>query len=47
MPPAGRLVSTDDIANTVAFLCSEAAAMIIGQTIVIDGGTSLAALSPR
>lgn len=45
--PAGRLVSADDIADTVAFLCSDSAAMIIGQTLIIDGGTSLAALTPR
>jgi enoyl-[acyl-carrier protein] reductase III len=41
-PPAGRLVSAEDIAGVVAFLCSEAAFMIRGQTIIIDGGTSLA-----
>lgn len=36
--PAGRLVSPDDVANVVNFLCTPAAAMIIGQFIVIDGG---------
>lgn len=40
--PAGRLVSAEDIANVVAFLCREEAFMIRGQTIVVDGGTSLA-----
>jgi enoyl-[acyl-carrier protein] reductase III len=44
-PPAGRLVSAEDIAGVVAFLCSEAAFMIRGQTITIDGGTSLAPFS--
>ena len=39
--PAGRLVSAEDIANVVDFLCSEEAFMIRGQTIIIDGGTSL------
>ena len=43
--PAGRLVSAEDIASVVAFLCSEAAFMIRGQTIIIDGGTSLAPFS--
>ena len=43
--PAGRLVSAEDIANTVAFLCSEKAFMIRGQKIVIDGGTSIAPFS--
>jgi enoyl-[acyl-carrier protein] reductase III len=43
--PAGRLVSAEDIANVVAFLCGEEAFMIRGQTIIIDGGTSLAPFS--
>jgi enoyl-[acyl-carrier protein] reductase III len=41
--PAGRLVEPDDIAGAVSFLCSEDAAMIRGQTIVVDGGFSLRA----
>jgi enoyl-[acyl-carrier protein] reductase III len=36
--PAGRLVSPEDVAGVVAFLCSSAAAMIVGQTIQVDGG---------
>jgi enoyl-[acyl-carrier protein] reductase III len=43
--PAGRLASAEDIANAVAFLCREEAFMIRGQTIVVDGGTSLAPFS--
>jgi enoyl-[acyl-carrier protein] reductase III len=39
--PARRLVTPQDIGNTVVFLCSEAAAMIVGQTIYVDGGFSL------
>ena len=41
--PAGRLVEADDIAGAVSFLCSGDAAMICGQTIVVDGGFSLPA----
>jgi enoyl-[acyl-carrier protein] reductase III len=41
--PAGRMVEPDDLARAVAFLCSEDAAMIRGQTIVVDGGFSLLA----
>jgi enoyl-[acyl-carrier protein] reductase III len=41
--PAGRLVAPEDIAAAVSFLCSDGAAMIRGQTIVIDGGFSLLA----
>jgi len=40
--PAGRVVTPQDIANVAAFLCSEEAFMIRGQTIIIDGGISLA-----
>lgn len=39
--PAGRMVYPEDIANVVAFLCSDEAAMIRGQVIIIDGGVSL------
>jgi enoyl-[acyl-carrier protein] reductase III len=39
--PAGQTVTPEDIAGVVAFLCSPEAFMIRGQTILIDGGTSL------
>lgn len=39
--PAGRHVRPEDVAEAVAFLASPAAAMIIGQTILVDGGYSL------
>jgi len=39
--PVGRLVTPEDIAGAVAFLCSQDADMIRGQTIVVDGGFSL------
>ena len=35
------MVQPEDVANVVAFLCSDEAAMIRGQIIVIDGGLSL------
>jgi enoyl-[acyl-carrier protein] reductase III len=41
--PAGRLVSPDDIAGAVTFLCSPEAEMIRGQTLIVDGGFSLPA----
>jgi enoyl-[acyl-carrier protein] reductase III len=39
--PAGKLVSPEDVAGVVAFLCSPAAKMIVGQTIHVDGGYTL------
>ncbi len=39
--PAGQLVTPHDVADVVAFLCSDAAAMIVGQIISVDGGYSL------
>ncbi|HSQ38797.1 MAG TPA: enoyl-[acyl-carrier-protein] reductase FabL, partial [Anaerolineales bacterium] len=40
--PAGRLVTPENVAEVVGFLCSPAAAMIRGQVLVVDGGYSLA-----
>ena len=40
---AGRLVSAEDVAGVVTFLCSPEAEMIRGQTVVVDGGWSLPA----
>lgn len=39
--PAGRLVTAEDVAGVVAFLCTPAARMIVGQTIQVDGGYTL------
>ena len=36
--PLGRWVQADDVAQTIAFLLSSAAAMITGSTIDVDGG---------
>jgi enoyl-[acyl-carrier protein] reductase III len=41
--PAGRLVTPEDVGQVVAWLCSDAAAMIVGQTLEIDGGYGLVA----
>lgn len=39
--PAGRVVTPEDVAGLVAFLCSPAAFMIRGQVIILDGGYTL------
>ncbi|MEH1932052.1 MAG: SDR family oxidoreductase [Nostoc sp.] len=36
--PMGRMGSSEEIASTVLFLCSDAAAYITGQSLVVDGG---------
>lgn len=40
MTPHQRLGTVDDVAATVAFLCSPGGTFINGQTIVVDGGWS-------
>ena len=39
--PAGRLVTPEDIADLVNFLCSSESEMIRGQIITVDGGFTL------
>jgi len=39
--PAGRLATTEEIAYGAQFLCSDAAAGIVGHTLVIDGGAGI------
>jgi enoyl-[acyl-carrier protein] reductase III len=41
--PAGRLATAEEIAYGAQFLCSDAAAGIVGQTLVIDGGAGIMA----
>jgi len=41
--PAGRCPSPADMAGAVAMLCCDEASMIVGQTIMVDGGYSLVA----
>jgi len=38
--PLGRVGTVEDIAKVIAFLCTDEAAFIVGQTIVVDGGTT-------
>jgi enoyl-[acyl-carrier protein] reductase III len=41
--PAGRFVTPEEVAKLVAWLCTDDAKMIVGQTITVDGGYSLLA----
>lgn len=39
--PLGRLATEDDILGAVRFLLSDAAGMITGQTLIVDGGVTV------
>jgi len=39
--PLGRLVTPEEVAQAVQFLCSDAARGIIGHTLIVDGGAGL------
>jgi len=42
--PAARVGTADEVAEVIAFLSSDAASYVTGQTIVIDGGSVLPSL---
>jgi enoyl-[acyl-carrier protein] reductase III len=42
LTPAGRVVTPEDVATVVAWLCGPESAMVVGQSIVIDGGLTIA-----
>lgn len=39
--PLGRMVTSEDIAHVIAFLCSPKASLMTGQNLIVDGGVSL------
>ena len=39
--PVGRLGRPEEIANAVLWLCSDASSLVVGHTLVIDGGYSI------
>ncbi|MEQ1786638.1 MAG: SDR family NAD(P)-dependent oxidoreductase [Acidimicrobiales bacterium] len=42
--PLGRIGSADEVADVIAFLCSDAARYLTGQNLVVDGGAGLPSL---
>lgn len=42
--PIGRIADSEEIADTVIFLCSPRSSYIIGCGLIVDGGTTLTAL---
>lgn len=45
--PLGRLASTDDIADSVVFLCSDAASYVTGAILACDGGMTAGGITIR
>jgi enoyl-[acyl-carrier protein] reductase III len=39
--PAGRITEPGDVAQAVLFLVSPLSSMMVGQTVVVDGGYSI------
>jgi NAD(P)-dependent dehydrogenase (short-subunit alcohol dehydrogenase family) len=39
--PAGRMGKAEEIAEAVVWMCSDAAAFMVGHAMVIDGGQTI------
>ena len=38
MEPVGRMGTSEEVAQTVAWLCSDAASFVTGHAMAVDGG---------
>jgi enoyl-[acyl-carrier protein] reductase III len=47
MTPSGHFPTPDEVAEIMAFFCSPESAAVNGQTIVVDGGLSVATMPGR
>lgn len=45
--PLGRLADPPDVADVIAFLASDAARWITGETVTVDGGEALSSVASR
>ncbi len=45
--PAGRYAKPEEIADLIAYLASPGARLIVGQVLSVDGGMSIAGLTPQ
>ena len=43
--PLRRTVTIEDVGNTAAFLCSDLASGITGETTFVDGGSNIMAMT--
>lgn len=44
LTPAGRVGKSDDVGDVVAWLCSDEARFVTGQSLLVDGGFTIAGL---